>query len=722
MSSLNISLIYPPVLIKERYGVDIGDIGGRQAPLGILYLSSFLKHAGYTVQVIDAEAEQLDNSTILKRLTNFSPDCIGISITTVAFNNSVALSKEIRKQLSVGPIIIGGPHVTANPIESLEPNCFDIGVCGEGELTLLELLENLDNPLEYAKIKGLVYRDSNNRIIVNEKREHIKSLDSLPYPDRDALADVRFYRPPIGCYRKSFVVSLITSRGCPYRCIFCDNNTFGRKVRYFSPEYVVDEIESVLRKYNAEELTFVDDTFPSNRVRFKKIMALIGERKLKFSWTCMANVNDLDEELLMLMRKAGCWQIAIGIESGDNDVLKFIKKGVTTDKIRDVVVKADKSGIMIKGFFMLGHPTETKSSIEKTQNFALSLPLTDVTCTISTPIKGTELYEITESQQYGSFNPSADPSQFSYWKPVFIPTGLTETELYEAQYDFFKNFYLRPKIIIRQLLKIRNFIILKRYLRTLFNILKIRYKGGFNFTGDGYQKPIKRNDIRRALKYCGYVMKYLIRLPQFYFMPSEQIFGEIYRKNIWNESGSVSGDSSTISYTKRIREELPILIRRIGVTSFLDIPCGDFNWMKEVQLDVDTYIGADIVEDLILVNSRKFTNKIRRFIKLDITKDRLPEVDMIFCKDCLVHLSFDEIFLAIKNFKRSKSKYLLTTTFTKPRKNRDMITGGWRPLNLQQAPFNFPKPIDMINEDCRLRLGRYSDKSLGLWRISDITL
>ena len=464
---MKISLIYPYVSVTERYGADIGDIGGRQAPLGILCLSSFLKKLGHEVQLIDAEAERLPDESVIERLKSFQPECVGISITTVAYGNSLRLADSIRKNFNGVRIVAGGPHVTANPAESIADSAFDFAVCGEGELTFAELLENMHDPAKFAEIKGLVFKNSGNGIFINERREPIKELGDIPYPDRDALPDIKLYRPPIGCYREDFVVSLITSRGCPYSCIFCDNNTFGRKIRYFSPEYVVNEIESVLKKFNAKELTFVDDTFPSNRKRFGRILELIKERNLRFSWTCMANANDLDEEILKLMRETGCWQIAIGIESGDDEILKFIKKGITAEQVRKTANSAEKAGIMVKGFFMLGHPTETHASLRKTRDFALSLPLTDVVCTIATPIRGTELYEMAASGKYGKFNASADSSKFNYWEPVFVPTGLSEDDLYSTQRDFYKSFYLRPSVFFRQMKKIRNLRILGRTLKVL---------------------------------------------------------------------------------------------------------------------------------------------------------------------------------------------------------------------------------------------------------------
>jgi hypothetical protein len=201
---------------------------------------------------------------------------------------------------------------------------------------------------------------------------------------------------------------------------------------------------------------------------------------------------------------------------------------------------------------------------------------------------------------------------------------------------------------------------------------------------------------------------------------SEKIFSEIYRSNAWNGKESVSGPGSDVHQIKVISNELPTLFNNLNISTMLDIPCGDFHWMKSVDLNSVDYIGADIVKELIQKNSEEYARDGVRFQHLNLIKDKLPRVDLIFCRDCLVHLSFTDIFLALENLCNSQSKYFLTTTFTGRKNNHDIVTGEWRPLNLRLAPFMLPKPLNIIYEGYLEDDGVYEDKALGLWRIEDI--
>jgi hypothetical protein len=201
---------------------------------------------------------------------------------------------------------------------------------------------------------------------------------------------------------------------------------------------------------------------------------------------------------------------------------------------------------------------------------------------------------------------------------------------------------------------------------------------------------------------------------------NREVFTEVYVKGLWGIRESRSGNGSNLEQTRTIRGQLPVLLRDLGVRKLLDVPCGDFYWLKEVELDVHEYTGGDIVKELIDENRKMFERPGRSFTVLDIIEDKIPRVDLVLCRDCLVHFSFKDIRSALDNIRKSSSTYLLTTTFLRRDKNEDIYTGQWRPLNLQQDPFNFPEPIKLINENCTIDDGLYADKCLALWRLADL--
>lgn len=206
-------------------------------------------------------------------------------------------------------------------------------------------------------------------------------------------------------------------------------------------------------------------------------------------------------------------------------------------------------------------------------------------------------------------------------------------------------------------------------------------------------------------------------------MSMSQKFNYIKTYNLWGDMHSVSGSGSTLEQTQIIRNYIPKIIKDLHIESMLDIPCGDYFWMRHVDFDfslLKSYIGADIVEDLVLEN-HKYANKNISFKCINLVDDQIPPVDLIFCRDCLVHLSFFDMFKAINNIKDSRSRYLATTTFScSGRENSDIITGDWRPINLELPPFSFPPPLILINEQCKENYS--SDKCLAIWSISDIPL
>lgn len=215
-------------------------------------------------------------------------------------------------------------------------------------------------------------------------------------------------------------------------------------------------------------------------------------------------------------------------------------------------------------------------------------------------------------------------------------------------------------------------------------------------------------------------VRYLQRAHELRGLALRERFARIFETNLWGSDASVSGSGSAPDQTRVLRSQLPPLLRRLRVATMLDIPCGDFGWMHKVDLDGIAYTGADIVPDLVERNRRVYGNTWRRFAVLDLTTDSLPAVDLVFCRDCLVHLSNAHIREALRNVYASSATWLLTTTFPAHWQEDDLEDGDWRPLNLEGPPFCLPPPLALVNEGCSEHDGAFADKSLGLWRIADL--
>ncbi|MCK4602983.1 MAG: radical SAM protein [Phycisphaerae bacterium] len=438
-------LVYPPITRLERYGSAIGAAGGQQIPLGMYYLAAYLRSKGYETDVIDAETLDSTNEDIIAHLRVGEFNIMGISSTTVAFHRAYELAKAAKAASPETIIVLGGPHISCLPRHAMEFGVFDFAIRNEGEETLAHLLDVLARDKDFSKVAGLIFR-RDGQVVVNPQRPYVEDIDSLPMPAYDLIGDIRKYAPPPCNYKLLPVANIITSRGCPNQCTFCDNSTFGRKVRMRSAEGIVDEIELLIRTYGVREIAFVDDTFTIRPKRIYEIFDLARARGLRFPWTCMSRINTVDEKLLRYMKENGCWHISFGIESADETVLKTIRKNISLPDVERVVDICHQFGILTKGFFIVGHPTETVETIDKTIDFATKLKLDDVVVTINTPIPGSYQYEHVD--EYGCLDTSSW-SQFNYWKPVFVPHALTRELLLAKHKEFYRKFYLRPRIIWR---------------------------------------------------------------------------------------------------------------------------------------------------------------------------------------------------------------------------------------------------------------------------------
>jgi anaerobic magnesium-protoporphyrin IX monomethyl ester cyclase len=442
---MRVLLIYPPITIEERYSSAIGHAGGKQIPLGIYYLASYLKESGHEVKVVDAEAEGWSTEQIINLAADFLPQVIGISSTTVAFHRALNVAEVVKTRLPGIITVIGGPHVTAAAEDVLRHKEFDYAVLGEGEQILCSLLNTIENREDAKSLPGVAFRE-NEAVIINPSCPFIDDIDRLPFPAYDLIKDFSLYSPPPMNYKQLPVANIITSRGCPNQCTFCGHSVFGRSLRQRSPGNIADEISLLYNKYGIREIAFVDDTFTINAPRILTLFRILNHQDIRFPWTCMSRINTVDENILRFMKENGCWHISFGIESGNEAILRRIKKNISLQDVERVVNICSRIGILTKGFFIVGHPGETETTIEETINFALSLPLDDVVVTLNTPLPGTEQYRT--ANQHGSIT-KCDWSKYNMWNPVFIPEGLSQGLLQEKHRNFYRRFYLRPRIMKR---------------------------------------------------------------------------------------------------------------------------------------------------------------------------------------------------------------------------------------------------------------------------------
>ncbi len=443
-----IVLVNPPLKGEERYGT-LATGGVYMPPLGLASLAAFIRKQGHSVKIVDCCALNLTLTDSAKAILSCDPEVVGITAATVSISKAAALAKILKEKNKNLRIIVGGSHISALPEETMKafPQ-LDIGVIGEGELTTAELLNSFNNSECLDSIGGIIFR-SNDSLKLNARRTFIEDLDSLPFPAWDLLPDLnKYYRPSCFGFKKLPVTSLITLRGCPMRCTFCSETPFAKTCRMHSPRYVVDMMKLLKHQYNIKDFMIYDGTFGINQPRLVSLCNLIIKEKLNIVWSCNGRIDLMSPEILRLMKHAGCWLIAYGIESGSQRILDFLQKDINLPKASQVLEWTKKEGILTKGYFMIGSPTEDEESINSTLSFALRNNLDVITVNYFTPLPGTLDYK--RAALYGQFNNNWE--LLNHHNIVFIPSGLTAEIITSYRQKIVKKFYLRPKIIFRYIM------------------------------------------------------------------------------------------------------------------------------------------------------------------------------------------------------------------------------------------------------------------------------
>ncbi|PUA34297.1 MAG: B12-binding domain-containing radical SAM protein [Candidatus Terraquivivens tikiterensis] len=456
---MRVCLISPPYdsAVKSVVGVS-------SPPLGLAYIASMLRQ-NHDVKIIDSNILNYTLEDVERELRGFNPDVVGITSVTPSIYEAYKVA-EIAKKVNEGcTVVLGGPHATFTSIQTLkECKHIDVIVKGEGEETVRELVEKIERGAPLKEVKGITFRKQN-EIIDTEPRPFVRNIDAIPFPSWDLL--------PMHLYKFNGIkyATMLTSRGCPFRCSFCSSSRlFGGYWRGRSPENVLEEIKILYDRYGIRNIEFLDDTFTFDQERAERICNEIIKEGLDISWGASSRVDTLSKELVERMKKAGCWIVFLGIESGSQKILDAIGKRITLGQIKMAVKILKDAGIQVLGSFIIGFLEDTKETIKETIRFAKSLDLDYAEFSILTPYPGTPVYEYAKKN---NMLLTEDWSKYTAVEPVLKIEGVSEKEVKALFQKAYITFYLRPKMALRWL-KNKQFGFIKSGIKAVISYLKRR--------------------------------------------------------------------------------------------------------------------------------------------------------------------------------------------------------------------------------------------------------
>lgn len=424
-------------------------------PLGLAYIASYLEKYSFKVKIIDANALRIEDEKIIETIEN-EPIIVGITAMTPYINSAWRIAQTIKQKFPKTLIILGGHHPSVLPEESLKEEFIDIIVIGEGEETMKELaMAIINKSLSIDQIKGIVYKAGSNEIKYTQPRSLIENLNELPLPAWHLLPFPKKYMP--SAYKKLPVATIFTSRGCPYGCTFCHAGILGKRFRGRSPENIISEIESLIKYYGIKEFHIADDNFTLDANRVMKFCDLLIKKNLNLPWACVGGirVNTVNQhpELIEKMTKAGFYRTTIGIESGNQQILNNIQKGITLKQVKEAVKILRKNKIFFGGFFMIGNYGENEKTVADTIRFAKSLPLNYAQIMITTPYPGTKLYE--QVMKEGRFLTHNWDDFGLFTGAVFEWDNLSKAKIDKLYRKAYLKYYFSPWFLLRSLLKFK---------------------------------------------------------------------------------------------------------------------------------------------------------------------------------------------------------------------------------------------------------------------------
>lgn len=451
-------------------------------PVGLLYLASFLEARGVTVKILDGQIHDLSDQVLAAEIDAHRPIIVGIGCPTPLLADGLRIARTVKHAEPKTVVVMGGPHPTVLPRECFSTGDVDVVVSGEGEHALWEILDALRRRQTLDAISGIHFlRDG--QPIATPPRPFLLDLDSLPLPARHLLP-FREYRQSIDNFYRHPMELLLTSRGCPYHCIFCaSRRVSGHRYRFHSPEYVIRDIDDIMEKLSPRLIGIADDHFTMKKERAERICDLIVQRgyQKRMAWNCALRADHADADLLKKMRRAGCRCICVGIESGSQRILQILRKDEKLEEMERGVKLIHRAGIMVRGTFVMGAPTETREETLATIAFARKLKLDFAKFNLIVPFPGTELFEIAKREgaldgdSWANFFPGAG---FAGKSPPYIPQGRTETDLIHLQRVGTLRFYARPRPIWNMLNNVRDLDTLRRAASGASLLFRLKKKNG----------------------------------------------------------------------------------------------------------------------------------------------------------------------------------------------------------------------------------------------------
>jgi len=468
---MKVLLIQPPEfhMITTNVPSVVDEESGAYPPLGLLYVAAYLeKNTNHTVEILDTILEHLNYEQIEDEIRRRKPDLVGIQAMTFTLIDATLTAQAVKRVDRTIPVVFGGPHVYIYPHETMKIPEVDYIVVGEGEYTFTRLVETLAEGKDLAAVNGIGYRDKG-EIKLTPLVPLNTHLDDLPMPARHLVPQDRYYSV---LAKEVPITTMMTSRGCPMQCIFCDRPHLGKQFRYRGPQNVVDEMEAC-EKMGIREIFVYDDTFTIRRDRVLEICRQKAERGLKIQWDIRAHINTITDEVLDALAAAGCARIHYGVEAGTKEITKVLKKGIDLDRTREVFTKTKARGITTLGYFMIGNPGETKEQALETIEFARKLDADFIHLSVATPFPATELYRmgfdrgLYQQDYWREFARHPRPD----FKPELWEEVMSRDELVNLMQWGYRRYYMRAGYIMKRVLELRSWGEFRRKARAGIRLL-----------------------------------------------------------------------------------------------------------------------------------------------------------------------------------------------------------------------------------------------------------